>query len=1348
MRKWIKRIFLILAILLLASVPVIFFGGKWAVGKYLGREIAVGQGHLKLVDPRWRWSLGLAADSLYYHDPGIGVESGPVRISANLFRSFLRFSPSVDLAVDTLRLRLLPKPDTIAVKEPRKDSIAFPDLKIPASVKVTARQITVSDSAGFLAGAEEVALATGGPRSITLQAGRVRARQLDTLSLKLRAGLDWEGDTARATANVERGPDRVGLEALLPKANILLGEADLRVWVLSTRPFVAAFKASANLPAVDSLELTFRASQGRGYRLEADLKGLISGFDPKAAYRLGSQRVEFRLGFRDSAGQWFLASRGSRGEDVDLRGNIKATSTDSLADPAWLGRHLESSLKGRLRGIRIVAGGKSVTSDAEIAFPRLGADAARGGIVTGDGSRVQVDLKKGALGWGGTFSADIVPGERWVRAFADTAVGFRSLRVRGSAQQNKVEAITNISGLEAYGLLADSLRLTHRYGPQGYEIKPSYWHRKGVVWQLSGKVELAKAGKPMAFRIWHPDFGSLDFRMPRPGVMEARAAKLAIDKLPYKGLDTLASYRPRLTADFRWDRPAMTGRADILASGIYRQEKLTARVKAGWDRNTLDAPEAVVSLGGASLRAGARLRLGGKQFYELGKLDREDYRLVFLEADNFDLAKALRVALPDPPLLKGMLDGRLTYSDSAGFVGTYKLLEVQPKALAEVAVIRFLTLEGRGDSLVIRAVTSSKKKPLLNDSAYLALTGVLGEVQGLQVRVAANKSLFFDFDGHMRAFKDLEGRFGLQGGVALPGKSGELRNLRARAELAMVFKEGLPGLKLRMDTLGGQYAVPGFDTQSFSAPLRVQAGRFSIPDLKIKGKGGELHGKADYALTGARVMTASLQGSSLLAKLGPGDMVQLRDLVVSVRSDSTLLTLEASVGSGSAEHVKSPMRAAADFSRVAIRYRAPQGKPKPGIPSLRDMASLKVDAVLDNSNIKYRMRSFQTLQNLFKKSPDKRPVRKQAIRPMQVEINVETAGTGNHIETDILRLGFVGNFSMKGAYPYALVQGRINSTQGELGTKKQAYKVSRLEIKWLNSTLEEGQISLEAKKKLAKNCESGTTDSCTVTNILSGRLSEMQFAYRTDCGGADNAGADVTALVYSVRRGCYSSAFAGGGTGMSYSEQALALLEPFASDYLSKAAGRLSGNWIAETQITGLGALASDKKASGTGDTASATQAIALEIISKEFWRTRLRLRSYYRPQEIETDPWAYRMALEWRPPLSRYIENPKWKQRVKNRVTVDASLYTDTSGTLSNQAQQKMGRRLGLNYNYDFWGRWWAQDYLSRDSAVPGTPGAGLPISPKAAETPKVTPPPKSVVSPKTTGTPKTTASRPDTLQ
>jgi hypothetical protein len=1320
MRKWLKRIAIAYAVFVLAVAILAFAGGKWAVRHYLGRELKAGGGTVRLVNPRWRWSLDLKADSLYYASPALDARGGNTEVSANLFRSVFRFAPSVDVSLDTILLALHPVPDSQPGPKRKRDSLPFPDFKIPASLHLAAGKIRVEDDSGFLAEAEGIAASTGGPRSASLAVKAVRARQLHGLEPDLGIAVEWPGDSVRARIEASRGSDRIRVDARGPKRDLMRAVADAAVRVASSRPYAKAFGAPPSAPHVQNLEFTLEASQAAGYHVHSRLSADVSGFDPNAPYRIGPQKVEWGFDFEDTAGTWSLKSRGPRGEDIALDGTVRSTARDSLKNAAWLARNLEGSLQGHLRAIRLAAGPKIVSADVEIRAPRLGKDAAVAAITTGDGSRIAADLRKDPGGWSGPFSVSLVPEERWVKAFADTNVRFRGVKAEGRAQDGRISAEAVVTGLRAFGAEADSIHLAGRYGPGGAELAPSYWHRKGVVWQMTGRMAQGKAGRTGAFTLRHPDFGSLRVDLSRPDRIEARVSRLAIYALPYRGLDSLAARRPRVTASFVWDTTARTGRAEARVTGLYRSEQLDARLRAEWDRRALRVPELTADLGGNTVRGGGTIALRGKQFHQLAGLRREDIRLAWLEAHRFDLAKALRIASPHPPLTAGTLDGRLEYSDSAGFRGEYHARDLQPAATEGKLKVKEIALIGSGDSLAIRARTGSEREPLFSDSLELGLGGVLRPDQVVTVKAVAGKRLFLEVGGRMRSYADFRGTVALRGDAALPGKSGELRSLDARGAFSIAFREGLAGLEMRMDTLRGRYAVPGLDTQSFSAPMRIAGGKLSIPRLALDGKTGALVGSVAMDLAGARALTARLQGAGLLAQLGPGDKVQLKDVKLELRSDTARTEVAAHVGSGSVEHVKSPLRAAADFSALDFAYRAPKAKPADGAWRESDYAFLQVRAVLDSSHVKYRLRSFETLQNLFKRKPEARG--SQPSRPMEMRIDVETAGSGNRVETDVLRFAYVGNFSMRGLYPYALVQGRINSTEGQLGTKAQAYAINRMEIKWLNATLQEGTLDLEARKKLAKDCEAGTTDSCTVINRLAGPLSQTQFSYDTDCGGAYGAGADVAALVYSVRRGCYSSAFAGGGSGLSYQEQALALLEPLASDYLSRAARKLSGKWIAQTKVTGLGTLASDRPTASD----TATEALALEVISKEFWRTRLSLRSYYRPQEEETnDPWAYRMALEYRPPLARLVQDPKWKRRLRNTVSLDASVYTDTSGTMDRN-QERIGQRLGLNYNYKFWVRRWAKPRTMREllqAQGADTSQAEVPLRPSARAVPRSAP-------------------------
>jgi len=52
---------------------------------------------------------------------------------------------------------------------------------------------------------------------------------------------------------------------------------------------------------------------------------------------------------------------------------------------------------------------------------------------------------------------------------------------------------------------------------------------------------------------------------------------------------------------------------------------------------------------------------------------------------------------------------------------------------------------------------------------------------------------------------------------------------------------------------------------------------------------------------------------------------------------------------------------------------------------------------------------------------------------MKMDVKLHTLGDSNHIDSDILRLTWVGDLEMHGVYPYTLVQGRLNSSERRTG---------------------------------------------------------------------------------------------------------------------------------------------------------------------------------------------------------------------------------------------------------------------------------------------------------------------------
>jgi|GEM_PF-6745908 len=1295
MKKWIRRVALALTCFLALLAAGVFLGGPRVVRHYLAKEWRFGESSLTVIRPDFSWGWRITGDSLVFSSPGLEVASGPIRISADLFQSLWKWSPQVAVELDTVQVTLIPtaeEPDTSERKDPFAP-FPFPEFNIPVQVALHAQRLAVLDSTGTLVYLEDVSAATRGQDGLGLSVSRLGGRPLDSLAFNLKNEIDWSGDSAHAQVRLQglqSSGDSVSLAYRGPKADLIQGNIHCLAAIPSAQPYARALGLPKTLPDFSGIRWDATASVGRGFRIRTELKSHIRGFSESAPYRLSPQRFLLALDFSDTAGEWSVQSHGEKRESLDFSGSLQMTETDSLLNPGYLIRHLALRAQGDVRHLPLRVAGKTIMAKMDFTAPMVSAKRMKLALTTGDGSVVQADLSQARTGWGGTFNADILPQESWVRAFVDTVVAFSSLRVKGEVNQSRVKATTDLTGLKAYGAMAEKLHLRHEYGDGFYRLLPSTWTQDSVTWHLRGEIGLDGPNQPMEFHLAHEKWGSLDFKLPRKDLFTARLQALVLDKLPYAPLDTLASYRTEVSGQAEWDKKGNAGLVDLNIRGSYKNQPLSLAALGHWNSDSLVLEKFRVFLEGSSLQADAILALHGRPFYEVAKLKREDYRHVAIQADHFDMAKVLGIALPESPLLSGRLHGRLAYGDSTGFTGEYRFEEVKPRATADRFTLKYLVLRGQGDSLVVIARTVSDKNKWMNDSLRLAVSGILNPDQDFRLFLQSDKTLDLKIAGRIENQKRLSAGLDLRGGMALPGQAGDIKNLSAAADIELPFAGMMDSMEVRVKKLEGDYALPDFPTQHFSAPLTIRSGELKIPNLTLSdGKNEPLQGKAEYALSGNPVYAVELRGPSLAVKFGKENTAKLRGIAIQVRGNSTSLAAEAEIEGLAGEYVDPPLRAYAGLSRIKASYRQSMGKKRGVNPSGQDIPQLRLNAIMDTSLVKYRLRSMETLQNLFRRGGKGKRVAKRS-NPLDLKIKIETSGSGNSVETDILRMEYVGDFALNGVMPFALVQGRVNATQGQLGTKNQAYEIRNMEVKWLNVPLEEGAMELEAGKQLARDCEATTTDSCQIITRLNGPLSDLKFSYDSDCQGAYGTGADVSALVYSVRRGCFSSAFSTGGGG-SYGEAALTLLEPVASQYLTELAEKLSGKWISSAQVTGLGAISSSGKS--TDSTVNTQQAIAIEVLSKEVYRVRLRAKSAYTTENSEAaSPWDYRLALEWRPPLEGLFDSPKGKQRVSSQLKLEAALFTDRNTAIEGR-ESEARRSLGLVYFYDFWGRWGESD-------------------------------------------------------
>jgi hypothetical protein len=466
------------------------------------------------------------------------------------------------------------------------------------------------------------------------------------------------------------------------------------------------------------------------------------------------------------------------------------------------------------------------------------------------------------------------------------------------------------------------------------------------------------------------------------------------------------------------------------------------------------------------------------------------------------------------------------------------------------------------------------------------------------------------------------------------------------------------------------------DTQSFSGSLALRDGRLRIPDLRASdSRGPTLAGEAECDLSGAPRVTARLRGDDLALSWPGIQKIVLREAQASLTLDSNGLAAEARVGRAEFATSRPPVSARGSLDGVSLQYLQPRsakdGKGQRPVPELR------VKGRLRDFLFKHKI-GFRALQkSIVKVKVDKR---KKRSKPIDLQLALETAGANNRVETDVLRMAFVGDLAVRGVYPYTLLTGEFSSLKGELGQTSQSYDITDFDLKWQNATVEEGRITVEGGKKLRVNCKPETERTCNVYVKLAGRLDEMAFTYDSDCGANTGENLEPTALINSVSRGCWSEEDVAGAGNGNYGEAVVALLEPTLNAKLTSVGERFTGGWIKRTSVTGIGTTVAK-------DT-TANEPLAIGVETKEKWGMSVKASAGYHPEKREENTWESKVGVQWRPPLEKASGNSEWKRRVRDRVTLEASAETRPEEKIKDENQDAR-MQVGVRYRYKFWNLW-----------------------------------------------------------
>ncbi len=1271
----------VLAIALLFVLSMV--GGKfWLEHHVLRQEIHLVDGTLRIYGGALKWDLKFHLDSAWYRSPVLQARLGNTEIHAGL-------PAFAQVRVDTAFVHFSAARDATHPRRNLPDSsFAFPIFKIPVKAALNIRAVQLENDSGILVSVWNIEAHNPDGSQIHLDIGKVTSPFANNLSPSISASMNWsKADSVDLNLNVLREKDQIHLISRLAQKDLWRGRVSLQAQVENSNPYASAFGLKQkNLPFAHDVHLDIHLTRGDSVEGHALLQSQVDGFSSSLPLALSSQKMEVRVDGINHVGQWQIKSQGRSGEVLALNGDVRKlqlAESDSLL-PLW--QRFTASTRGYAEKFRVRAGRKMLVTGAHVEHADWNGQGLSMRVITEDHSIVQAQAQQVRGNWNGNFSVHVTPSERWVLAFVDTNVSFAALDAAGIVSGKTVTVSLRVQHLSAYGAKLDSLTSQHIYSPHGYELKSAQLYTQEDTWSLFGTVETAKVFPVVNFTLENPRYGGIQFFQVRDS-MQVTANHFHAGELPYAGLEKIPVQKPVVDGSFEWNWKRRNGAWNATAMAEFQKQQFVIETQARWNARSLDLENLMLHSRESSIIIRSRLNLNGRQFYELNKLRLPDYKQVSLETPEFDLAWAESIFRPEPFLKSGGMQGNLIYADSGGFQGSLAFTGLAPREEIGDVTLKRLQLDGNGDKLIVLGVTQSESTPLLRDSLRIALTHALEDSQQIHIDAVAADSLHLQIDAVTSRFNGFRGRLQIQGGASLPENSGLLQTLHVDVDFGVPSRNAMTGATLTTRTFEGDYLIPPVTRQHFSLTPTLNHGMLNIPDLILKDQNGlGLQGTMEYGLKN-KVLHAQLTGSELAVQWTDNRKVDLKNLRAEVRMDSGGTRVNGGFSQGTVLYVDPPLHAEGDLRDVSFAYALPPASllrtGNRGVPSLEFSGSLS------HSMLRYRLKTLSAITELFQNQHNKK--KSGRVHPIQLSVRLHTLGDDNRIDSDILRLTWVGDFNMRGVYPYTLVQGRMNSLKGELGIENEAYQIRQLEVKWLNAPLEEGEAQLDARKNLAAHCDnnsasSAARDSCSVITRLNGPLSQLQFSYDSDCGGAYGAGANVAAILYSMQRGCYDPSFSNGGSS-GYGQKGLSLLEPTLNHSISGFVGRHSNSWIAATEITGLGSLAG--KNPGTGND-TLTQALSLQVTSKEFLRLRLKIKSGYHTESQDlSSPWENLFAIEWRPPFENYVNDPDWKFRLKDHVTVAASVHTlPVQRTVA--LEDPVQKAIGINYGYDFWGFWW----------------------------------------------------------
>lgn len=886
------------------------------------------------------------------------------------------------------------------------------------------------------------------------------------------------------------------------------------------------------------------------------------------------------------------------------------------------------------------------------------------------------------------FMTHVSSTEPWAHLWTNYQTGFQSARVEGRWNKNQLVLYSSMEVPKAYGFLGKKFNAYHRVDQFGYYTDSAFWFDDSGMLAIHGLVSWKKNAEGLKFNFKKINGGSGEVGMDYFKDLSIELNDFVPAVYSHQIVQAYHKFLPQVVnGKIFYDLTSKMGYTNLQGESGYSQELIHWNLATELDSTQLKINKITLnSEGNAISISGVCKFLEANSLESCWKNPLQTWQVISLAVPTLKLENVWGYLQKDI-LARGEISGGLQYHHLNGFSENLQVkLESLPWRSENFKVTQ-LDLSGEGDVLALNLTTRDDKIKILNDTLHFKLMDVLSKNPKYQVKVSA-PSLNLSSTGEIRDSLG-KGRFILKSSLNHKESWGEINQGIVEGDYFLPFKKGLSlpyliNAKIRSLNL----ITKSKDTLALYGNLISTQDSLSIYQLKaVNRQNQSIQGELGYQYKSKKAR-ANLSTSVFAVNFDQDRWIRLKDVRIDVLGDPNSWEGNFNIDDGFAQWKLPSANFSTGISKTFLKLQ------KDSVQT-QNRISVKGKIQLEDLQYKSKIISHEVTKLLgelasvisWSKNRRKNSIdsKKKPI-PLELDLQVNTLGGNNIIDTDVLKANLIADLKITGTSPYVLLTGEINSLEGKLGLSSHTYELQDFSVNWKEDQIEDGRLYLVGEKTLADRCDE-PKDSCTIQIILEGDLANPQFNYDGTCTGELGETVEPLNVITSVARGCFES---DGNLGDAGRNALGSFVDQQVTKWVSQGAKNIFSG-IDQVKVGGFGNFLKDSVATNTGQTGGEENAFSVQVSTRQYYRLRLQAQYRYFQGEEYNFPSELSGGIEWIPPLEKISNHPGWKYRVREKVKVETLLKSPTPNSTSNSAvrQNDLRFQAGLKYNYDFWEIW-----------------------------------------------------------